>query len=238
MKTLLLILSLTICCTLQAQFVVQDSFEIFGSVGDKDVGPYFPILNSSDTMVDFYWRLVKDDDFPRDWEISVCDKILCWETGQEVSDCEDPGSLNTLDSEEEYSLFKVGLKSKDGITTKGKHSAMFYLTKVCDNIEDESVITEIHFTFEVSGGVATYNIYENTIHEVFPNPSQTQISISNDESIAAITLLTLSGHQLSSTAHTPGMHHDISILESGMYLMELRDNQQRLIGVEKIMKVD
>lgn len=241
MKILLLFASLTLCFTLNAQFTVQDSFEIFGKVGDKDIGPYFTLTNSSDTVVNFYWKLVKEDDFPRDWEISICDQITCWVNGQEVSNCEAlDESMNSFQPGEENSFFKVGVKSAtdNGISSKGRHSATFYLTKECDNIEDESVLTQIHFTFEVTGSVSTFDIAEDSSHSIFPNPSQNLISVSNDEQIAGVTLYTITGHQLSSVAHNPGKQHDISTLERGMYLIELRDRQQKVLGVERMMKVD
>lgn len=239
MKSLLLFFSLAVSFTLNAQFTVQDSFEIFGKVGDKDIGPYFTLQNSSDTVVNFYWKLVKEDDFPRDWEISICDQITCWVSGQEVSDCERlDESINIFQSGEENSFFKVGIKSETGVSSKGRHSANFYLTKECDNMEDESVLTQIHFTFEITGGVSTHNITEDSSYSIYPNPIQSLISVSNDEQVAEVTLYTITGHQLSSSVHSPGEQHDLSDLERGMYLVQLRNSQQKILGVERIMKVD
>jgi len=100
------------------------------------------------------------------------------------------------------------------------------------------VLAKAEFIFDVSGGVANHNLEESYTPGLYPNPSAGQLSILNDEQVREISFYNITGEELGTLRHVPGMSHDISQFDAGVYFVEIRDKNNRFIRTQKLFKHD
>ena len=71
---------------------------------------------------------------------------------------------------------------------------------------------------------------------VFPNPVATQFEIGASESVATVHVINMIGRELKQFAYTTGTTYDIAALPQGMYIVQLRDRDEKVLHTQRIKK--
>lgn len=84
----------------------------------------------------------------------------------------------------------------------------------------------------------TISIFEDDYSKIsiFPNPTTEFISVANDKNVKQITIFNLVGRKMKTFEAKSGERYDVSTLPNGMYLVQLRDHNLKVITTQRISK--
>lgn len=83
-------------------------------------------------------------------------------------------------------------------------------------------------------GLAAQSAAENL--RIFPNPVADHFEIGNSERIASIRVINMVGREVRKFGYTPKQPYNISDLPPGMYLVQLRDDNDQVIHTQRVKK--
>ncbi|MBK8518692.1 MAG: T9SS type A sorting domain-containing protein [Saprospiraceae bacterium] len=72
--------------------------------------------------------------------------------------------------------------------------------------------------------------------KVYPNPATDYIQISNVNSVKKIVVINILGKEMKTFIHYNNAQHDISELKSGMYIVKLLDEKNKVVRTLKFNK--
>ncbi|MFT4759673.1 MAG: hypothetical protein ACI9XO_000152 [Paraglaciecola sp.] len=84
----------------------------------------------------------------------------------------------------------------------------------------------------------TISIFEDNHSKIsiFPNPTTEFISVANDKNVKQITIFNLVGRKIKIFEAKSGERYNVSGLPNGMYLVQLRDHNLKVITTQRISK--
>ena len=84
----------------------------------------------------------------------------------------------------------------------------------------------------------TISFFEDDYHKItiFPNPATEFISIANDLNVKEVSIFNLVGRKMKTLDAVIGERYDVSNLPNGMYLVQLRDENLKVITTQRISK--
>lgn len=214
----------------QALLQIDTVATLEGNVADSHVDYTFAVTNIGDETATFYWELIKNPDMPRDWAFTICDAILCHAEFTESSPCEDD-YLNVLEPGQTVDYFKVGLNPYG---SEGISDVTFRMTAEC--APGTTVLGEANITFTVAG---QSNLDEEILSDdllIYPNPTSDRFLLNNDSEVAEIAVFNIVGKRVMSESHRPGLSHDVSSLDKGIYLVRMLDNNNSTLKVIRLTK--
>jgi hypothetical protein len=86
------------------------------------------------------------------------------------------------------------------------------------------------FTF----GLAAQHAVEDL--RIFPNPVADQFEIGNSKRVASIRVINMVGREVRKFEYTSEQPYNISDLPQGMYLVQLRDENDQVIHTQRVKK--
>lgn len=158
---------------------------------------------------------------PQEWCASVCDNNLCYLCSK------DSANLDLTVSES--SIIDVRFWP-NGVPGTG-------IVKVCyKDVLDPSINTCAIFILTLNT-TSTDNTISATVDPViYPNPATENISITQAEVVSRVELMNIVGKKIK-TIETNGISKlDINDLRSGMYLVNLIDNNNKVIKTVRLLK--
>jgi hypothetical protein len=185
---------------------------------------YFKL--EKDTTYEVHWKLLKDSTtWMQEWQTQVCDLNLCYLDNRDFNN---PNLANEFKAGD--NLFELHFKpnGKPGCTI---------LTLVLYSDRDftqELYRTSINVNNCISNVV---NVASPVNIKVYPNPATEYFQINNGTNVEKIKLYNMFGREIKSFYHYNHAQHEIGELKSGMYLLKMLDNKNRLIKTVKLNKV-
>lgn len=179
----------------------------------------------SDSML-IYWRVEKALDFNPKWIFFVCDLNLCY--GPTIERC--PGNKPNLMLLPE-NLFMYHFNS-DSIVGMSSVTIKFYT--------DKNFTQEIHSTtinINVTGVSSTKDLSGLNNLKVYPNPATDYFQISNTVGVKKIVVYNMFGKEVKSYFHYPNAQHEISELKTGMYIVKLINDKNKVVKSVKLNKI-
>lgn len=179
---------------------------------------------ASDSLL-VYWRVEKALDFNPKWIFFVCDLNLCY--GPTIERC--PGNKPNLMFLHE-NLFMYHFNS-DSIVGMSSVTVRFYA--------DKNFTQEIHSTtinINVTGVSSTKDLNSLNNLKVYPNPATDYFQISNAVGVKKIVVYNMFGKEVKSYFHYPNAQHEISELKTGMYIVKLLNEKNKVIKSVKLNK--
>lgn len=185
---------------------------------------YFKL--DKDTTFDIHWKLFKDSvTWQKEWQTQVCDLNLCYLDNRDSNNPNLPNEFKVGDN-----LFELHFKPN------GKFGSTL-LTLV--------LYTDRSFTEEIYRAKINVNDYRSNVAnisspiniKVYPNPASEYFQINNGTNIDKIKLYNMFGREIKSFYHYNNAQHEIGDLKSGMYLLKMLDDKNRLIKTVKLNKV-
>lgn len=148
-----------------------------------------------------------------------------------------PDSSTNKIASEGFIKFSIRLISQPPIGAQLLNKAAIYF-----DLNDPIITNETHYTIGVPDLTLTYNIDEKTIN-VFPNPSNGEINFMIPENLKGSVLNLIVRDMLGISKYQQELsdksehHYNFNDLSSGMYCIEIRDKQFKLILIEKWLKL-
>jgi len=196
-------------------------FDLDGSVETNKVG--YALKNNTADDLNWYWTVDLEANFPKDWEVQVCDQTLCWDFGTLIRGIEDDGNLLLSNSETNPDFTYINVNPNG---TPGTGIAQFCIYRDKE-YTDEVLCTSIS-TSVVEGIVSRASIYPN------PTSELAIIEIDNVEaSKISIKVVDINGkiieNQTISLNHKGHVSHtlDVSSYDNGSYIVYLKAGEQQ-----------
>lgn len=86
------------------------------------------------------------------------------------------------------------------------------------------------FSFGLSAQSAAENL------RIFPNPVVNSFEIGASDRVTSIRVINMVGREVRSFDFTAGSKYDITDLPQGMYLVQLRDTDEKVIHTQRVKK--
>jgi len=183
-------------------------FNLDGSEEAFKIG--YVLKNNTDASLNWYWTLTLDDDFPKEWEVQICDQTLCWAVGTLTRPTDDDGNLLIASSETNPSQTYVLVNS---VGVAGSGSAKFCI------YDDKALTSEVACT-SFSTSVSQESLADINI---FPNPANDFFQLSDNQEVSSIQMFDIVGKKVMDIEHTNNKQYDISHLRNGLYIVRLLD---------------
>ncbi|MBK9735126.1 MAG: T9SS type A sorting domain-containing protein [Saprospiraceae bacterium] len=180
--------------------------------------------NLKDSTYTVFWKLDKPASFESSWEISVCDLNLCYTSA--VEKC--PGSKPNIFPKNTYN-FQFHFKP-NGVLGNSIVGVKLYADK---NFTQELLSTTINITVSTPSSTKDLNISNI---KIYPNPAADYFQISNAGNVKKIVVFNMFGKEIKTYFHYNNAQHEISDLKTGMYIVKLMDDKNKLVKTIKLNK--
>ncbi|NNE27881.1 MAG: T9SS type A sorting domain-containing protein [Saprospiraceae bacterium] len=185
------------------------------------------IINTSTDMVEFYWDIIRTPEVPAEWEFKFCDINLCYLWGTEACPCSQTNFFAPGDT----ATTQIYLKP-NGVEAVAE--VMVRILETCGRDSSYATYT-VEFTADNSVSTADIDAIGDDLL-LYPNPSSDMIKIKNDRDVSNVVVYNIIGKKMLSRAHRPGMSHNISQLNNGLYLVRLVDKNNNILKVLRFTK--
>lgn len=184
----------------------------------KQIG--YSVKNVSDENVSWYFKVEKEDNFPDDWRIQICDSEQCYNfnvlTGL-FENVLEPGQATDFKN----TYIKV---LSNGVSGEGSLVLSLYSDK---NLENELFTSQSYsFTEETS--------YDDLV--IYPNPTTDYFRLQNDNDVSQVSIQNIVGKEVAKYAHRSGNEYNVSDLRNGMYLVRMSDDKGKVIKTLRLSK--
>jgi len=206
----LLVLLISISAYAQDFEITPDviNFNLDGTEETSKIG--YTLKNNTDSNLNWYWTLTLDDDFPKEWNVQICDQTLCWAEDILIRPTNDDGNVLEASSETNSTQTYVQVKT-NGVAGTGEARFCVY--------DDKAFSSEIICT-TFSTSVSSENIVDINI---FPNPANDFFQLTDNEEVSSIQMYDIVGKMVMEVNHMNNKQYDISHLRNGLYIVRLLD---------------
>jgi len=179
---------------------------------------------SGDSTYTIFWKLEKNaSTFETGWEIFVCDLNLCYTAAIESCPPNKPNIFSVNSN-----LFQFHFKP-NGIAGNSIVGVKLYADK---NFTQEVYSTNIN----ISSSTSSTKDLNNVNIRVFPNPATEYFQITNGSAIKKVVLYNMFGKEVKTFFHYSNAQHEISELKTGMYIVKMIDEKNKVIKSLKLNK--
>ena len=231
MKRLFTLILLGLGFAVTAQITVSPaSLEAVFSEKEKLEIP-LTVTNTTQDSYDVYWKLVKSDDIPSQWETTICDDNLCYLPNTDECPSNKPNIFLGETSSTAWS-FKLDPK-------KVKGSATFHLEFYSDSGFTNKIGSTTEFaviTADSDMTTSTSFLQNDQNIAIFPNPTPNYFFVRNDANVATVSVINIIGKELWTKKHIRGTQYDVSDLNKGVYLVRLFNQNHQLIKTIRLNK--
>lgn len=210
--------------------VTPDTFEKTIKETEKAIFP-MTVTNTETAPLTVYWKLIKSDDWPAEWQTQVCDGVLCYGFNTDANPANKPNNMEGMASSNIWSLKVDPVKVKGS----GKIHMEFYSDS---DGENKIGTTEFEAKF-----VADSDLVSSTSDRdfssnltIYPNPAQNYFQIKNDNDLASISVVNILGKEVWTKKHSHSASYDVSDLYKGMYLVRMFDVNGKLVKTIRLNK--
>lgn len=179
---------------------------------------------SGDSTYTIFWKLEKNPaTFESAWEIFVCDLNLCYTAAVESCPPSKPNMFTNNSN-----LFQFHFKP-NGVAGSSVVGVKLYADK---NFTQEVYSTSIN----ISSSTSSTKDLNNVNIKVFPNPATDYFQVTNGSSVKKVVLYNMFGKEVKSYFHYNNAQHEISELKTGMYIVKMMDDKNKVIKSLKLNK--
>jgi len=224
MKIFTLILAILMSGGLLAQDITLGpdviEFDLDGTT-DKKIG--YVLQNNTNAPFSWYWEVEKADDFPPEWDIQVCDQLLCWSFGTERMPTSQGANILGGGAATTPVLQYVNVRT-NGVAGKAK-------VRFCVFGDETFADPEVCTSFSTS----TTNFDLEDLN-IFPNPTSDYFEISPNHNIAFVEIYDIVGKNVSTFQVLDNGQYDVSQLRNGLYVVRLLNAQGKVVKSMRLSK--
>ena len=227
MKRLIPVLFVLLAFQGQAQLGLSpDSIAVSASVDTTEFVAGFQVTNNYSSTVSFWWKLIRDTDFPSEWEFQVCDGNTCYFVGVDKCPKNNP---NVMTSGMSNGNFSVKIKPK---STSG-NSLMYY--KFYSDSDCTNEIASLPIQVSV-GTVSARNELAKGDITVYPNPTTDKFMLKNVQGISSLEIYNIAGKKMKSIPVSAGREYWVNDLRNGLYVVRFLDKKDKVVKVVRLSK--
>ena len=187
------------------------------------------VTNSSSTEQSFWWKIFREDDTPKEWDLFVCDFQLCYSPS--VTACP-PSKPNKMPADTTMKI-TFHLKSNE-FNGAAKLWLEFYSDKTYQTLYDRTDSLGV-VTVASPNSVSD----DNFQFSIFPNPVFDKIIIdAKDLNNKEVRISSVSGLELISLNEIPQNGISVNELQNGIYFISLIDKSSRKKTTYKFVKTN
>jgi hypothetical protein len=208
-----------------------ESFEV--DLSDNWSEPIAHAYITNETSEEFLMRWDRVViDAPAEWEYRVCDGNQCyglststnWEIGNPAFQIPDTLSANEVESTLDLHVLPRGVAGVGTI-----HVNLY-------NADDpEELVTTAVFEVTISG-VSSVSEQERQRLQVFPNPTDNFIELSNTDVVDQVLVYNLLGKQVRSFDVVKSEKYSLIDLPNGIYMVSLLNNEEGILKTVRVSK--
>ena len=224
-RSLLLIFLFILSLQLTAQYVQSPVNVSIVSLPTKEETVTDVVYTPPTDSTTLYWKFEKGANFGAAWEFFVCDLNLCYSPTTLRCPPNNPNYMRIGGSVFMYHFKPHGEVGVSSVTIR------FYSDK---NFTQEVHSTTINIT--VSETVSTKDLNNFNNLKVYPNPATDYFQLSNAVGVKKIVIYNMFGKEVKSYFHYPNAQHEISELKTGMYIVKLINDKNKVVKSVKLNK--
>lgn len=210
-----------------AQIVFDpDSLSVSVSVDTSNFSAAFEVTNNYSSSVSFWWKLIRDDDFPAEWVFQICDSNTCYFEG--VDKCPS-GNPNIMDSGASNDNFSIKIKPHE----VEANTLMYFKIYSDSDCTNEVASLPVH----VNVGTTSVNPSLGSDElAIFPNPTVDEFMLKNSKGIDQVEIYNIAGKKVKTFKSVPGREYGVEELRTGIYLVRLVDKKDKVVKVLRLSK--
>jgi len=187
-----------------------------------------PVTNLTNESIDLLWRRIVPENCPADWQTQICDNETCYLFFVSTNGEGGPNKPYTLSPNEvsdDFALHVWPRQEPGCCRIKVEFSTFDDPDVVIETaIFDTSINTEnCDFT------VSTNEISEIEMISVFPNPTQDEFTLSDNDLVKKIEIYNLLGQKLKTVDFYEGEFISIDDLNAGVYTLALKNSDGEIL---------
>ena len=227
MKRLIPILLLFFSLAATAQLGLNpDTISVSASADTTEFSANFEVTNNYGSTVSFWWKLIRDDEFPSEWEFQVCDANTCYFVGIDKCPKNNP---NVMASGASNGNFSVKIKPKHTSGNTLMHFK-FYSDSDCTN-----EIATLPISAAV-GTVSSKTVLAEKELTIYPNPTVDKFMVKNTNGINSLEIYNIAGKKMKSFTVAPGKEYWVNDLRNGLYVVRFLDKKEKVAKVMRLSK--
>ncbi len=244
MKNLLYAFLFLASVSASAQLVVPSDLQITDTPETEDVVLHYDLELIGQDSVWVHWELLFSDDTPSEWDMYLCDNILCYTKNVRQTPAGAFKINRFYENVPSEWMFHTEPKLTEGHSTVTVNT--YYLDYSTANhtpldfsdieYDGDTLSMSTHsFDVTISSGVAVEDIDLSEV-KIFPNPTSDVFQVKSDEHVKSIGVYNVVGKLVEEMNHTNGQTHNIEHLNKGMYLVRLMSDDGQVIKTMKLSK--
>jgi hypothetical protein len=203
-----------------------DSLSVSVSVDTSDFVAAFEVTNNYSSAVSFWWKLIRDDDFPAEWVFQICDSNTCYFEGVDKCPAGNPNIMNAGVSNDNFS---IKIKPHE----VGANTLMYF------KIYSDSDCTNEIASLPVHVNVGTVSVGQNLGSDelaIFPNPTIDKFMLKNSKGVDQVEIYNIAGKKVKTFKSVPGREYGVEELRTGIYLVRFVDKREKVVKVLRLSK--
>ena len=210
-----------------AQLVMSpDSLSVQAPKDTTEFESKFQVTNNYASTVSFWWKLIRDDSFPDEWDFQICDANTCYFVG--VDKCP-KGNPNVMASGASNPNFSIKIKPKGVAAT----TLVYY--KMYSDSDCTNEIASMPIMMEVGTNNLKLNLNSKELN-VFPNPAVNKFMLSNSEGIDKLEIYNIAGKKMKEFDVAASKEYQVDDLRNGLYLVRFLDQKGKVVKVVRLSK--
>ncbi len=224
-RSLLFVFLFAISMSLSAQFAQSPTSVNINTLPTVEEVITDVTYTPSKDSTNVYWRFEKGPNFESPWEFFVCDLNLCYSASTERCPPSKPNLMRVGGN-----LFAYHFKP-NGASGSSYVMVRFYSDK---NFTQEVHSSLINITVGEASSTKDFNSLSNL--KVYPNPATDYFQVSNATGVKKVVIYNMFGKEVKTYFHYPNAQHEISELKTGMYIVKLLNDKNKVIKSLKLNK--
>jgi len=186
----------------------------------KDMKIEPSLANVSGEEILIYWIYEKGENYPDEWEVQICDSKTCYPYNTLSINPTNPNDMLP------DATFKFEIKVRTNDVAGDSYGILRLYTDPL--FENEIYVSSISTSTKQE---------ELKAISVYPNPTSDFIVIKDDQNVASVQILSISGNVLGNAKHVEGNRYSISEYTTGYYLIRSVDKEGKISLTEKVFKL-
>ncbi|MEM9821610.1 MAG: T9SS type A sorting domain-containing protein, partial [Bacteroidota bacterium] len=195
-----------------------------------DVVAKAELTNNSNQTITYVWeRIVNDLPASTSWQSAVCDLNSCYlpfiSTKEFILE---PGQTSNID----VHIYPGGTPGNLDNALPGEGEVQLRIWEK----DNEASAQDGVFKFVVTDGVTSTEDLDLQELQVFPNPVNDYFQVTDHPFVKQIEVFNLVGSRMMHSPVNPSQQYDVSMLNKGIYLVQLKNKEGQTIKTVKLFK--
>jgi Secretion system C-terminal sorting domain len=190
------------------------------------------VINAGNKEQSVWWKIKRDSLFPAQWELFLCDVNLCYSSS--VTQC--PASKPSLLPANDTVVFMFHFNPEE-IGGLGHTWIELYADKSFKTLLfSTSPNGVLNINRKLTSSVVDVDAGQGDMI-AYPNPVNQSINIETSSNYDKVVITDMFGKTVASEKYHDNGSYDCTNVQQGMYIVKIVDNDNKIVGWQKIVKL-